>query len=112
MSRWKSVFDEKSGILTRVPADASAHMEVISLEFREGRMSEADFKAKKAEIEKGFLDSKKSDKEKEDLRLSSQKSAREAVAKSQATVKASKVSASKARSAEKAKRKEVVKGGK
>lgn len=105
MSRWKSVFDEKSGNLVKAPVDLAAHLEVVELEYREGRMKEEEFKKKKAEIEKSFAESKEADKKAEVARLSVQSKEREAVAKSQSDRKRLARAASVARSAEKAKRK-------
>jgi hypothetical protein len=105
MSRWKSQFNEKNGNLERVPVDLAAHLEVLELDFREGRIKSDEYAKKKAEIEKLFSDAKEADKKAEASRVSTQVKEREAVAKAQAEKKKIARAAAVARSAEKAKRK-------
>lgn len=108
MSRWKNVCtidDEGVKTIKREPVDAAAHLEVLELEHREGRIDTAAYAKKKAEIEKGFAESKEADKKAEAARILAQTKEREAVIKIQADRKKAARAASAARSAEKAKRK-------
>lgn len=104
MARWKSVPNDSGGI-DRIPVDAAAHLEVLELNFREGRIDKDAYAKKKAEIEKGFSDSKEADKKAEAARLAAQAKERESAAKLQSDRKRQARAAAAVRSAEKAKRK-------